>query len=1055
MDEFIPQRTSTYISQHDTQYGMMTVRETLEFSCRCQGIGTRYEMLTELVRREKAAGIKPDVDIDIFMKAISMEGRQGNIVTDYVLKVLGLDSCSNTIVGDQINRGISGGQRKRVTTGEMLVGPAKALFMDEISTGLDSATTFQIVKYLRQTVHVMDATILVSLLQPAPETYELFDDVILLAEGQIVYQGPREHVLDFFQWMGFKCPERKSTSDFLQEVTSKTDQQQYWEDSSQPFRYISVEEFAKGFKTFRVGQSVQQELAIPFDRNRSHPAALVTERYGLKKNQVFKACLAREVLLWKRNSFMHIFKTCQLAVMSFLCMTVFFRTKLHQDTVNDGVLYMGALFFGLTVIMFNGMAEMVMVVNRLPVFYKQRDQLFYPAWAYTIPAILLRIPLSILECIIWTCMTYYVIGFAADAGRFFRHMLLMFVISQAAVSLFWFLGSVGRTLIIANTFGNIALVLVLIMGGFVISKDAIRGWWIWAYWLSPLTYGLQALFSNEFHASRWQKPYIGGLDANTLGDAVLISRGFSTDKKWYWMSIAVLFAFALVFNILFTMAMSYLNPIDKPQAILQDDSNRRGPERASQSISQHDGTPHSENGQNDKISDIHLASTDNSSSKTVNFDDIENGSNARRGIVLPFRALSIAFNKINYYIDMPPAMKQQGIADDRLQLLHDVSGAFRPGVLTALVGVSGAGKSTLMDVLAGRKTGGYIEGDITISGFPKSQDTFARIAGYCEQNDIHSPNVTVSESLEYSAWLRLPTELNCEKKKMFVDEVMKLVELFPIANALVGLPGINGLTTEQRKRLTIAIELVANPSIIFMDEPTSGLDARAAAVVMTTVRNTVDTGRTVVCTIHQPSIFESFDELLLMKRGGRVIYAGPLGTRSVDLIKYFEAIPGVHQITDGYNPASWMLDISSPSAEAHLQVDFADIYKTSALYQQNQALIKELSTPIPGAQDLHFPSKYPTTFIEQCLTCLWKQHKSYWRNPHYNSVRFLFTIAVGIIFGTIFWRLGQKTGRTSDLYNIFGAVYASARLMGFNNANAVQPVVSIERTVFYREKGSY
>ncbi|KAH7352818.1 hypothetical protein KP509_19G065600 [Ceratopteris richardii] len=1056
MNEFIPQRTSAYISQNDTQYGMMTVRETLEFSSRCQGVGTRYEMLTELVRREKTAGIKPDVDIDVFMKAISMEGQQGNIVTDYVLKVLGLDICANTIVGDQMKRGISGGQRKRVTTGEMLVGPAKALFMDEISTGLDSATTFQIVKCLRQTVHVMDATMLVSLLQPAPETYELFDDVTLLAEGQIIYQGPRENVLDFFQSMGFKCPERKNTADFLQEVTSKKDQQQYWEDSSQPYRYVSVEKFAEAFKKFHVGQNIQREVAMPFDRSRSHPAALVTKKYGLDKNEIFKACLAREVLLWKRNSFMYIFKTCQLAVMSLLCMTVFFRTRLHQDTVNDGVLYMGALFFGLVVIMFNGMAEMVMVVNRLPVFYKQRDQLFYPAWAYTIPTILLRIPLSILECIIWTCMTYYVIGFAPDAGRFFRHMLLMFVISQTAVGMFRFLGSLGRTLIIANTFGNIALLLVFVLGGFVISKDAIRGWWIWAYWLSPLTYGLQALFSNEFHASRWQKPYIGGLDADTLGDAVLISRGFSTDKKWYWMSIGVLIAFALVFNILFTMAMSYLNAIGKPQAILPDDSKRKHPESAPLTISNHNGTSVSKSGGIGKITDINLATMDNSISRTVNLDDLENGSNAGRGMVLPFQPLSIAFNKINYYVDMPPAMKQQGIAEDRLQLLHDVSGAFRPGVLTALVGVSGAGKSTLMDVLAGRKTGGYIEGDISISGFPKSQDTFARIAGYCEQNDIHSPNVTVRESLEYSAWLRLPAGLNSEKKKMFVDEVMELVELFPIANALVGLPGINGLSTEQRKRLTIAVELVANPSIIFMDEPTSGLDARAAAIVMRTVRNTVDTGRTVVCTIHQPSIdiFESFDELLLMKRGGRVIYAGPLGTRSVDLIKYFEAIPGVQPITDGYNPATWMLDISSPSAEARLQVDFADIYKTSALYQQNQALIKELSTPIPGAQDLHFPSKYPTTFMEQCLTCLWKQHKSYWRNPHYNSVRFLFTISVGLIFGTIFWRLGQKTGRTSDLYNIFGAVYALALFMGFNNANTVQPVVSIERTVFYRERGA-
>lgn len=124
---------------------------------------------------------------------------------------------------------------------------------------------------------------------------------------------------------------------------------------------------------------------------------------------------------------------------------------------------------------------------------------------------------------------------------------------------------------------------------------------------------------------------------------------------------------------------------------------------------------------------------------------------------------------------------------------------------------------------------------------------------------------------------------------------MELVELSPLREALVGLPGVSGLSTEQRKRLTIAVELVANPSIIFMDEPTSGLDARAAAIVMRTVRNTVDTGRTVVCTIHQPSIdiFEAFDELFLLKRGGEEIYVGPLGRNSHDLIMYYEGIKGI------------------------------------------------------------------------------------------------------------------------------------------------------------------
>lgn len=100
----------------------------------------------------------------------------------------------------------------------MVVGPRKTLFMDEISTGLDSSTTYQIVKCVKNFVHQMEATVLMALLQPAPETFDLFDDLILLSEGHVVYEGPREEVLNFFGSLGFQKPLRKGTADFLQEV---------------------------------------------------------------------------------------------------------------------------------------------------------------------------------------------------------------------------------------------------------------------------------------------------------------------------------------------------------------------------------------------------------------------------------------------------------------------------------------------------------------------------------------------------------------------------------------------------------------------------------------------------------------------------------------------------------------------------------------------------------------------------------------------------------------------------------------------------------------------
>ncbi|KAH9714763.1 ABC transporter G family member 40 [Citrus sinensis] len=1048
MDEFVPERTAAYISQHDNHIGEMTVRETLAFSARCQGVGTRYEMLTELARREKAAGIKPDPDIDVYMKAIATEGQEANVITDYYLKVLGLDVCADTVVGDEMIRGISGGQRKRVTTGEMMVGPALALFMDEISTGLDSSTTFQIVNCFKQNIHINCGTAVISLLQPAPETYNLFDDIILLSDGQIVYQGPRELVLEFFESMGFKCPKRKGVADFLQEVTSKKDQKQYWVHKERPYRFVTVQEFTEGFQSFHVGQKISDELQTPFDKSKSHRAALTTEVYGAGRRELLKACISRELLLMKRNSFVYIFKLIQIASVALVYMTLFFRTKMHKDSVTDGGIYAGALFFATVMVMFNGFSEISMTIAKLPVFYKQRDFRFFPPWAYAIPSWILKIPISFLEVAVWVFLTYYVIGLDPNAGRFFKQYFLLLAANQMASALFRLIAATGRNMVVANTFGSFALLVLFSLGGFVLSREDIKKWWKWAYWCSPLSYAQNAIVANEFLGHSWKKFTPNSIES--LGVQVLKSRGFFAHAYWFWLGLGALFGFVLLFNLGFTLALTFLNRLEKPRAILTEESESNEQDSTiggTVQLSTHGGSSRQSG------NDIRER---NSSSHSLTLTEAEGSHPKKRGMVLPFEPHSLTFDEVVYSVDMPQQMKLQGVSDDKLVLLNGVSGAFRPGVLTALMGVSGAGKTTLMDVLAGRKTGGYITGNIKVSGYPKKQETFARISGYCEQNDIHSPFVTVYESLLYSAWLRLPPEIDSETRKMFIGEVMELVELKPLKQSLVGLPGVSGLSTEQRKRLTIAVELVANPSIIFMDEPTSGLDARAAAIVMRTVRNTVDTGRTVVCTIHQPSIdiFEAFDELFLMKRGGYEIYVGPLGRHSCHLVSYFEAIPGVEKIKDGYNPATWMLEVSAPSQEVALGVDFSDIYKRSELYRRNKSLIEDLSKPAPGSKDLHFAAQYSQSAFTQFLACLWKQHWSYWRNPAYTAVRFFFTTFIALLLGSIFWDLGGKTEKRQDLLNAMGSMFTAIMFLGIQYCSSVQPIVSVERTVFYREKAA-
>ncbi|PON54812.1 ABC transporter-like [Trema orientale] len=1038
LNQFVPQKTSAYVSQYDLHMSEMTVRETLDFSARCQGIGSRAgrllsmllanaDILKEVSRREKQAGIFPEPDIDTYMKAISIEGLKRTLQTDYIMKILGLDNCADTIVGDAMKRGISGGQKKRLTTelynsdlpGEMIIGPTKALFMDEISNGLDSSTTFQIVTYLQQLTRITDSTILVSLLQPAPETFDLFDDIILMAEGKVVYHGPRDIVLEFFEQCGFCCPPRKGIADFLQEVVSKKDQEKYWYNKEQPYDYFSVEKFTNMFKNFHVGKKLEEDLSMSFNESENLKNALSFSKYSLGKWELFKACISREWLLMKRNSFVHVFKSAQLVIVALVTMTVFLRTRMNTNAVHADY-YMGSLFYALIRLMTNGLSELSLTFSRLAVFYKQRDFYFYPSWTYSIPAAILKIPFSLLDSLIWTALTYYVIGYSPEPERFFKQFFILFLVHQVSISLFRLIASVVRNPSVAATCGLLSLVVMYLFGGFVIPQPSLPAWLEWGFWLSPLAYAEIGVSVNEFHAPRWKEVLSSNV---TVGQQVLEKRGLDFGNNFYWVAIGALLGFWMVFNIGFTCALSYLKAQGRSRSII---SHKKLPYLR--------GEEHSRNSSEEKELPSQVATQTAS-------------------VVLPFEPITISFENVQYFVHTPKKLREQGFTQKRLQLLQDITGSFRPGVLTALMGVSGAGKTTLMDVLSGRKTSGIIEGDIRIGGHPKVQETYARISGYCEQTDVHFPQITVGESVAYSAWLRLPAEIDRDTRAVFVEEVLHMIELDAIKDELVGVPGAGGISNEQRKRLTIAVELVSNPSIIFMDEPTTGLDARAAAIVMRVVKNIVSTRRTIVCTIHQPSIdiFDAFDELFLMKRG-QIIYSGELGQNSCNLIEYFEGVPGVPKIKENYNPATWMLEVTSHSAESQLGLDFSVLYRNSHLYQKNKELVRELSSPQQGSKDLNFSTRFPQNGWEQFKACLWRQHLSYWRNPSYNVVRLIFTTVCSFLFGALLWKKGESINDEQNLFNILGSVFILMQFMGIANSLSILPISASERTIVYRER---
>jgi ABC-type multidrug transport system permease subunit len=191
-----------------------------------------------------------------------------------------------------------------------------------------------------------------------------------------------------------------------------------------------------------------------------------------------------------------------------------------------------------------------------------------------------------------------------------------------------------------------------------------------------------------------------------------------------------------------------------------------------------------------------------------------------------------------------------------------------------------------------------------------------------------------------------------------------------------------------------------------------------------------------------------------MKRGGRIIYFGPLGHESHDVIEYFSKVEGVEPIAEGLNPATWMLNVTTPSVEAASGVDFGDLYANSDLAKRNVDMVEQLSKPGPGDELLRFEHRYARSFFEQFRVLLWKLNQVYWRSPTYNLVRFAMTILIALVSSSIFWQKGMDRGTQGGVFNVAGVLYAVVLFLGVQNTSTVQPVFAIERTVMYREQAA-
>jgi ABC-type multidrug transport system ATPase subunit len=276
-------------------------------------------------------------------------------------------------------------------------------------------------------------------------------------------------------------------------------------------------------------------------------------------------------------------------------------------------------------------------------------------------------------------------------------------------------------------------------------------------------------------------------------------------------------------------------------------------------------------------------------------------------------------------------------------------------------------------------------------------DSFQRQTGYVQQQDLHLATSTVREALNLSVILRQPRHIPRQEKLDYVNTVIDLLEMHAFADAVVGVPG-EGLNVEQRKRLTIGVELAARPQLLlFLDEPTSGLDSQTSWSIISLMKKLTQSGQAILCTIHQPSamLFQRFDRLLLLAKGGKTVYFGDIGDDARTLLNYF-ARNGAPPCPEGANPAEYMLNVITGSLDSASNLNWPEIWNNSPEQKAVQDHLQELKQGISVSSAVPNGStgsgEFAAHFSEQLLQVTKRLFQQYWRNPGYIYSKAVLTV---------------------------------------------------------------
>ncbi|TDZ74967.1 ZEB2-regulated ABC transporter 1 [Colletotrichum trifolii] len=902
------------------------------------------------------------------------------IMRDVMMAAFGITHTVNTKVGNDYVRGVSGGERKRVSIVEAALTGAKFQCWDNSTRGLDSGNAITFCQNLRTQSDLLNVAAVVAIYQAPQSAYDLFDKVTVLYEGRQIYFGKIDQAKAYFENLGFLCPDRQTTPDFLTSMTSPNERR--IRPGYEHLAPRTPEEFAARWKASPDRSQLSSEItgyeqAHPEkDRLEEFSESVKAERssmqrlkspYTITYPQQVKLCIWRG---WKRLVADPGFTLSSLIyniIVGFVLGSMFFGLKVDSSTFY----YRGGIiFFSLLFNAFASEMEVLTLYEQRPVVEKHNRYALYHQSAEAISSYVLELPYKITNVFTFNSILYFM--------------------------------------------ANLKREPVMMYAGFTVPTSYMQGWSRWMSYINPLSYAFEALMANEFHGRTFhcgtlipsggsydQLPLslrtcsaVGAVPGSDVVDGDrYIEESFGYHNSHKWRNFGILCGFIIFFFITYIITAEYAKPPKSEGEVLVFRRGKLPPgiDEKSRSDEEH------------RIGHVALA-------------EKVHPSPPERQVSEDRPRPSACGKPIFHWEDVCYDVKIKG--EDR-RILDNVDGWVQPGVITALMGASGAGKTTLLDALATRVTMGVLSGDTMVNGQPTDK-SFPHRVGYVQQQDVHMDTMTVREALEFSALLRQSAEIPRHEKLAYIDEVIDLLDMGDFIDAVIGVPG-QGLNVEQRKRLTIGVELAARPQLlVFLDEPTSGLDSQTSWAICDLIEKLAKSGQAVLCTIHQPSamLFSRFDRLLLLQRGGKTVYFGDIGPNARVMIDYLES-NGAPPCPADANPAEWMLKVTTLSEDGP---NWFDIWRSSPEYRSVKdelGLLRQLAANQSLESDQASDHEFVTSFSTQLAQVLLRTAKHFWRSPVYIWSKLTLTVLLALYIGFTFKSDNSLQGLQNQLYAFF------------------------------------